>query len=143
MAKLKTLNIFKTYNAIETIDIAFNFAKGLNGEIILLRGPIGAGKTTFVKGLAKYFKCKRLPISSSFNIMRIYRGKKDIYHYDLFRLRESELDEIGLEFTGDDQIIVIEWPELAKKFYERFGYIDIDIELNKNDERIIKIKVKK
>jgi len=144
MAKLKILNIFKSNSAIETIDIAFKFAGTLNGgEIILLRGPIGAGKTTFVKGLAKFFECNSSPISSSFTIMRIYKGKKDIYQYDLFRLRENEIDDIGLEFNNDDQIIVMEWPEPAKKFYERFDYIDIEIGLRNKDKRIIKVRAKK
>jgi len=144
-AKSKLLNTFRTFREKETLFLAAKFASGLEGgEIVLLRGPIGAGKTVFVKGLAKALGCDRSPISSSFNIMRSYSGRLRLYHFDLFRLEEAELGEIALgDYLGDDSVTVVEWPDCSEKFYSRFERFVIDIGLENGDERTIKIESKK
>lgn len=141
MEKLKALNIFKSFSEKDTIKIASDLAKKLKGgEIILLNGPIGAGKTIFVKGLAKALGSKKLPVSSSFNLMRFYKGRLNILHYDFFRVSKEEIEELGLEFNGDKDVIVIEWPKAAKEFYSRFDFINVSIKLLKGDKRLIKIE---
>lgn len=140
MGKSTLLSIFRSYSEQETINFASDFATELKGgEIILLSGPIGAGKTVFVKGLAQGLFCDKIPISSSFNIMRLYKGKLNIRHYDLFRISEREIDDLDFYSSQDNEIIVIEWPKAAKKFYSRYPYIDIKILLKEGDERIIKV----
>ncbi len=99
----------------ETVQTAVDFAKNLKaGDIILLEGELGAGKTTFVKGLAKGLKAKVSEVNSpTFVLMNIYKGRIPIYHFDLYRLeRPQELDSLDLdEFLEGDGVAVIEWPK--------------------------------
>lgn len=130
----------------ETIKIAENLAKTLKkGEIILLHGDLGAGKTHFVKGLAKGLKGKGQVTSPTFTIMNAYeQGKMPIYHFDMYRLSSAdEAREAGLEeyFDRDslDGISVVEWSENVPGLITG-KVIDISIEkTDKDSERIITI----
>lgn len=84
------------------------------GDVILLQGNLGAGKTEFVKGLAEGFGVAERVTSPTFTLLNIYQGIVPIYHFDLYRLEEpEELDNIGFtEFLGGDGVAVIEWPDL-------------------------------
>jgi len=84
------------------------------GDVILLQGNLGAGKTEFVKGLAEGFGVVESVTSPTFTLLNIYQGIVPIYHFDLYRLEEpEELDNIGFtEFLGGDGVAVIEWPDL-------------------------------
>ena len=72
----------------ETLALARRFARALKGgEIVFLRGPIGAGKTVFVKGVAAALGLKSSPTSASFSLMKEYKNKRNrLFHIDLFRL---------------------------------------------------------
>lgn len=102
-------------NAQETIQVAFDLSQKLKaGDILLLEGDLGAGKTTFVKGLAKGLKAKiKDVVSPTFVLMNIYNGKIPIYHFDLYRLEKpQELASLNIdEYLGADGIAVIEWPK--------------------------------
>ncbi len=103
----------------ETKLCAQRFARQLKvGDIVFLRGDLGAGKTTFVKGLAQAFKVPFKKVNSpSFVLMNYYKGKVPIYHFDLYRLKNSEPvaeQEIGHffdEYFYGEGISLIEWPE--------------------------------
>lgn len=94
-----------------------NLAKGLadkfpNGTVICLTGDLGAGKTTFVRGLAEGLNIKEIVQSPTFNIMKIYlKGDRPLIHIDAYRLADINTD-IGLdEYIGyETGITVIEWP---------------------------------
>jgi len=100
----------------ETQKLGREFAQELHGgEVVALHGDLGAGKTTFVQGLAEGLGIKQRIISPTFIIMRTYQVEaKNFYHIDLYRI-ESERDVAGLgllELMEDPQnIVVIEWPE--------------------------------
>ncbi|KOY71554.1 tRNA (adenosine(37)-N6)-threonylcarbamoyltransferase complex ATPase subunit type 1 TsaE [Apilactobacillus kunkeei] len=82
-------------------------------DIILLDGDLGAGKTTFTKGLAKGLGIKSNIKSPTFTIIREYQGGRlPLYHMDIYRLDDGSGDELGLEeyFNGDG-VNVIEWSE--------------------------------
>ncbi|CAI2576836.1 tRNA threonylcarbamoyladenosine biosynthesis protein TsaE [Apilactobacillus kunkeei] len=82
-------------------------------DVILLDGDLGAGKTTFTKGLAKGLGIKRNIKSPTFTIIREYQGGRlPLYHMDIYRLDDGSGDELGLEeyFNGDG-VNVIEWSE--------------------------------
>jgi tRNA threonylcarbamoyladenosine biosynthesis protein TsaE len=82
-------------------------------DVILLDGDLGAGKTTFTKGLAKGLGIKRNIKSPTFTIIREYKdGRIPLYHMDIYRLDDGSGDELGLEeyFNGDG-VNVIEWSE--------------------------------
>ena len=99
----------------ETISLGQQFAKGLKaGDIILLQGDLGAGKTTFVKGIAQGLKVNaKAVVSPTFVLMNYYAGKLPIYHFDLYRLENpKELNTVQFdEFFYGAGVSLIEWPE--------------------------------
>lgn len=100
----------------ELLACARRFARELRaGDVVTLSGPLGAGKTTFVRGIVSELLGDDLVTSPTFTFWHEYPGKTPIRHLDLFRLEdERELAELGLEeaFTPD-AIVLIEWPERA------------------------------
>lgn len=96
----------------ETIAVAERFAAGLKGgDVVLLSGELGAGKTTFTKGIARALGVKEQVTSPTFTIIKEYRGAYlHLYHMDLYRLSD-DLSELGLEeYLGrEDGVSVIEW----------------------------------
>ncbi len=104
---------FLSKSVKDTYEIAAKLAQELTGgEIILLDGDLGAGKTTFVKGLALALGVKDVVTSPTFTLFNQYEGTKlSLYHFDLYRLEEGEADELGFdEYIGDPQAVTcIEW----------------------------------
>ncbi len=114
-----------THNQTETKKFAKQFSKTLHGgEIILLYGDLGSGKTTFTQGLAKTLGAARRVVSPTFTLMNLYPLKKKknspslMVHMDCYRLKNfSDIEEIGAEeyFFDPNTIVVIEWPEILEK----------------------------
>lgn len=111
----------------ETIETAARFARHLKkGDIILLQGELGAGKTTFTKGLAKGLGMKTNEVNSpTFILMNYYEGKLPVYHFDFYRLTQSkELKTVEMdEYFYGNGVSVIEWPErlgelLPKEYFQ-------------------------
>ena len=113
-----------TNNESETIDFAYNFAKNLkNGDIIILSGELGSGKTKFVQGVLKYFNLENEISSPTFTIVNEYCSPTiNIYHFDLYRLEDiDEFYAIGGDEYFDKGICIFEWgeilePELKQKY---------------------------
>lgn len=112
---------------LKTLKDTENLAKKLAGQLkendlILLSGELGSGKTTFTKYLVKTLGFPHTNVSSpSFTIVQEYISKKmKIYHIDLYRVeKEDELLEIGLEeILSDSCLVIVEWPEIGKSFFE-------------------------
>jgi len=110
---------------IETIsnseEDTINFGKKLGtllkpGDLILLYGDLGSGKTTFVKGLAESLEVNPdLYITSpSFSLINVYEGKYTIYHVDLYRLDTLEVEDLGLWEYLNEGIVIIEWADRLK-----------------------------
>ena len=99
----------------ETRAIAHEFAATLkSGDVVLLAGDLGAGKTTFVKGLAAGLGIDPAEVSSpTFTLLHEYRGGRlTLYHADLYRLDNTATEDLGLEETGvRDGVLAIEWPD--------------------------------
>jgi tRNA threonylcarbamoyladenosine biosynthesis protein TsaE len=98
------------------------------GSLLLLRGEMGAGKTTFVRGLARGCGSRALVASPTFQLVRVYPGRVQLAHVDLYRLGESsELGDLGLEELLDQGAVVVEWgdridpPEAAVPSIEHLG----------------------
>ena len=134
---------FISNSSAETLEIASNFAKTLSrGDIVLLDGDLGAGKTVFVKGVVNSFSNgKVIAVSPTFVIVNVYETDPEIYHFDLYRINDvSELDAIGAEeyFYGDG-ISFVEWPERAKGMFPSSA-IKVYIEKISDESRKIRIE---
>lgn len=84
------------------------------GDVLLVSGDLGAGKTTFVRGLAEGLGIDPRAVSSpTFTIVHEYRGNGlTLYHADLYRLERAATDDLGLEEVGvRDGVLAIEWPD--------------------------------
>ena len=104
-----------TASEAETQAVARELAATLKpGDVLLLSGDLGAGKTTFVKGLAAGLGIDPDEVSSpTFTLLHEYRGGRlTLYHADLYRLDKTATDDLGLEETGvRDGVLAIEWPD--------------------------------
>lgn len=106
-------------SAKQTQDVGAKLAKLLKpGDVLALAGNLGSGKTVFVKGLASGMGCKEKEVlSPTFVLLRQYRGKVTINHFDLYRLKDiCQLEQIGYEeyFYGAG-VTVVEWADRVKK----------------------------
>ena len=82
------------------------------GDVVLLEGPLGAGKTAFVRGLAEGAGCDGDDVSSpTFTVVQEYRGRVRVEHVDLYRLTPPEVDDLGLDDLVEDAIMAVEWPD--------------------------------
>lgn len=102
-------------SARETEDVARALAAGFaGGEVVLLYGELGAGKTTFVRGLARGVGADPDEVASpTFVLLTSYPGRLTLHHADLYRLRgDGDEAEIGLdELPGPAGVLAVEWPE--------------------------------
>ena len=119
-------------NLTETIKLGKKFAQGLNPKsIILLKGPIGAGKTSFVKGIAEGLSISEDITSPTFALSHHYNsGKIPLVHLDLYRLEDHLMaKELFIneeeEANQNRAIMVIEWPELIEPIINNFWKIEI------------------
>ena len=120
-----------------TIQLGKKFAQGLNPKsIILLQGPIGAGKTSFVQGIAKGLCIEEDITSPTFSLSHHYNsGKIPLIHIDLYRLESSFMAKEFFiseeeEAIQNEAIMVVEWPELIKPVLHNFWKIEITYATN-------------
>lgn len=128
----------------ETMDFATKITEYLKpGMTILLRGDLGAGKTTFTKGIGIGLGIKRIIKSPTYTIVREYtEGKMPLYHVDLYRLSENDVPELGLEeyFEGDG-ISVVEWPSVAPNdLPEEYLEVELTPDLANPEQRNITVQ---
>ena len=112
-------------------------------KLVLLRGDLGAGKTTLVKGIAAAFDAaaEEDVTSPTFTLIHEYRGPHaNLYHIDLYRIdTPRELETLGLDdLRSDNSILLIEWGEKFPRF-ERERNVEIAIESAGEDARMIRI----
>jgi tRNA threonylcarbamoyladenosine biosynthesis protein TsaE len=98
----------------DTDALGAGLAELLNpGDIVLLRGDLGAGKTTLVRAVARRLGVTEPVTSPSFSLANRYQGRVPVAHLDAYRLTSVDDEELGLamEVIGEDAIAFIEWPE--------------------------------
>lgn len=119
-----------------TIDFAYNLAKYLkNGNIVVLSGDLGSGKTKFTQGILKYFGLDNEISSPTFTIVNEYHKEDiNIYHFDVYRLADSdEFYAIGGEEYFNNGICIIEWGEIIEDILPN-DYIKITFSKDSNNE---------
>lgn len=123
---------YLSHNTEETEQFAYDFARKLKGgEIITLDGDLGAGKTAFVRGLARGLEITDTVSSPTFTIVNEYRhGRIPVFHFDVYRISSSEeLYDIGWDdYVNANAVIVMEWACIVSDIFEEEP---IRIQINK------------
>lgn len=108
----------KVNNEEETLTLAESLARQLHpSSVVRLEGTLGAGKTTFTKGLARGLNIQRVIKSPTYTIIREYtQGDLLLYHIDLYRLEDGGTEDLGLdEYLYGEGVTVIEWGSVAEE----------------------------
>jgi tRNA threonylcarbamoyladenosine biosynthesis protein TsaE len=139
MAKRVTTN-----DAAQTEELGAELARALRpGDVVLIRGELGAGKTTFVRGACRALGVTVPVTSPTFTIGQRYPATVPVSHVDLFRLGALEAEEPGMlaDYVGPDTIAFIEWPEAAEGELDGLARIArrVRIEHAGGDRRVLEI----
>lgn len=102
-----------THGEAETEELGRSLAGRLAaGDVVLLHGDLGAGKTAFVRGLAEGLGVDPDEVSSpTFTLLQRYAGRVPLYHADLYRVSAIEAVELGLDEVAADGVLAVEWAE--------------------------------
>ncbi len=131
---------FRTHSAEETIELGRSLAPSLAPpKLVLLRGDLGAGKTTLIKGIVEGFSAAQEEdvTSPTFTLVHEYRGPRvTVYHVDLYRVdTPRELETLGIDdLFGADNVLLVEWGDKFTRF-QRERDVEIAIERLGEDER--------
>ena len=140
--------IFKSKSENDTKEFAKRFTSDLkNGDVIVLSGDLGSGKTKFTEGILSYFNLEDEICSPTFTIVNEYvKDDIKIYHFDVYRLEEEEeFLSIGGEEYFEKGVCIIEWGEMIENVLPNiYTKISFSRDLNnENQRRIIVQKIKK
>lgn len=111
-----------------------------DSAVIVLSGPLGAGKTAFVRGLARGLHLSATVHSPSYTVVNEYKGRSSLFHFDLYRLGDTrELKEIGWDdFLTRPGVVVVEWGEKAESLLPE-NYFHVTFTVVSEHERAISI----
>lgn len=126
---------FRTYHSDETERLGERLAEQLKaGDVITLEGDLGAGKTTFTKGIARGLGIQRVVNSPTFTIIKEYEGHLPLYHMDVYRLEDQDEDLGFDEYFYGDGVTVVEWAQFIQDMLPE-EYLTITIKHVKEEER--------
>ena len=136
---MTALESHTTHSEAETTAVARRIAAALStGDVVLLYGDLGAGKTAFVRGLAAGLGIPDEEVSSpTFTLIQEYRGGRlPLFHADLYRLDDPrEIEDLGLDEIGREGVLAIEWAEKLSR--TPAGAIAVRITHGEGDSRTI------
>lgn len=134
------LGEFITHSAQETFALAKRIGDQLKGgELFLLKGDLGAGKTVFAKGLAAGLGIASADVTSpTFTLVNVHEGRLRFYHIDLYRLESGAHQGLGLEEIFDEtkSVTVVEWAERLGFFPARATVVEMSY-VSDEDRRIV------
>ncbi|MBQ7736819.1 MAG: tRNA (adenosine(37)-N6)-threonylcarbamoyltransferase complex ATPase subunit type 1 TsaE [Oscillospiraceae bacterium] len=134
--------VYYSHSEAETEAAGESLARALpeGGVVIALYGELGAGKTAFVRGLARGLEVDGQVVSPTFTIVNELYGKRDLFHFDMYRLGGAdELFDIGWEdYLGRDGVCAVEWSENVP---EAFDGSEIRVTIEKEGDTARKITV--
>ena len=139
------MNTYISKSEEDTINFAKNFAKNLKiGDIIVLSGELGSGKTKFVQGILENFGMANEISSPTFTIVNEYNSPTiNIYHFDVYRLEDSdEFYAIGGDEYFSQGICIIEWGEMIEDVLPK-PYTKITFSKNNDDVNYRELKIEK
>lgn len=128
---------------VNTPEETTTFASKLAGfliakDVLTLEGDLGAGKTTFTKGLAKGLGIKRTVNSPTFTILKQYSGNLELNHFDVYRLEDSD-EDIGFdELFESDAVSVVEWAHFINDYLPE-NRLEITIKRQSEEGRVIEL----
>lgn len=131
--------IIYTKSEKETEQAGADFASGLpGGSVVAFYGDLGAGKTAFVRGMAKGMGITARVNSPTFTIVNEYTGKRQLYHFDMYRLGSAdELFDIGWEdYLARGGVCAVEWSENVESAFEGDEIIVRIEKLSENERKI-------
>ena len=130
---------------IEMEEIGLDLAENLEeGALVSLVGPLGSGKTTLTKGIAKGLLIIETVVSPSYLLARTYHGRTDLHHIDAYRISSlEEFAEVGLDayLPPETGISVVEWPERIDGLIEISDCV-VRLELLEDENRQVEITLR-
>ncbi|WP_125715045.1 tRNA (adenosine(37)-N6)-threonylcarbamoyltransferase complex ATPase subunit type 1 TsaE [Companilactobacillus kedongensis] len=133
----------ETHSYEETEALGQKLSKYLKvGDVILMNGDLGVGKTTLTRGLARGLDIKKNVKSPTFTLIREYQdGRIPLYHMDAYRLESSPDEDLGFdEYFNGDGITIVEWPQFIKDEVPE-EHMSINITRLSDEDRQIEIKL--
>jgi tRNA threonylcarbamoyladenosine biosynthesis protein TsaE len=110
------------------------------GDVVLLSGELGAGKTLFVQGIARGLGFDSSVSSKSFVLLGEYPGRVKLYHADLYRLEDpDQVAELALDEISSDGVLVVEWPERAGDRVLPEEHLRVDFEVTGENSRMLRV----
>ena len=124
---------------LSELEKASNFVlKNVNHDIILITGEVGTGKTTLIKEYCKLIGVEEIVNSPTYTLINEYQNKRGkIVHMDLYRLKDiNEINELGLFEYLENNIVIIEWPEIILKMIDiKYSMINITF-INEKERKL-------
>ena len=134
---------FTTHSPEETFELARSIGEHLKGgEVFLLSGELGAGKTVFAKGLAAGLDIDPADVTSpTFTLVNAHEGRLRFYHVDLYRLEAAAHRDLGLDeiFDEENAVSVIEWAERLSHAPGRAIRVEL-VYLSDTDRRVFMVE---
>jgi tRNA threonylcarbamoyladenosine biosynthesis protein TsaE len=132
----------RTSSPAETEQVGARVAGALEpGDVVLVGGELGAGKTTLIRGACRALGVRQPVTSPTFTIGHRYRGRMTVSHLDLFRLEGLEDEDPGLldDYLTDDAVAFVEWPLAAEAPLEQVT-LRVDLAHEGGDRRLITVR---
>ena len=132
---------FVTSSAEETRRLGDRMGELLReGDVLLLSGELGAGKTVFVQGIARGLGFDSSVSSKSFVLLGEYPGRVKLYHADLYRLEDpDQVAQLALDEISSDGVLVVEWPERAGDRVLPEEHLRVDFEVTGENSRTLRV----